>query len=224
MTDALGQLLGAGIGVALSPIPVIAVILMLTTPRGRVTGVAFMLGWIVGLVASTTIVLLLANGADDPSSTSADGAHIVTLVVGLMFLALAARQWRSRPKGDEVPELPAWMAGIDAFSTPKCFALGALLSGANPKNLALAISAGVALAETGSSTGQTALGAAIFIVIGSLSVAGPVLGSLIAPARVAPALAGAKSWLGANNSIIMVVLFTVLGATRTGEGLASILH
>ena len=224
VTDALGQLFGSGIGVALSPIPVIAVILMLTTQRGRVTGVAFMLGWLVGLAAATTIVLLVANGADDAGSTSADGAHIATLVVGLLFLALAARQWRTRPTGDTVPELPAWMAGVDAFSTPKCFALGALLSGANPKNLAMAVSAGVALAETGSSTGQKALGAAIFIVIGSLTVAGPVLGSLIAPSRAAPALAEAKLWLGAHNSTIMIVLFTVLGATKTGDGLASILH
>jgi len=224
MTDALGQLLGSGIGVALSPIPVIAVILMLTTSRGRVTGVAFMLGWIVGLTAATVIVLLLAKDADEAGSTSADGAHIATLVVGLLFLALAVKQWRSRPQGDATPELPKWMAGIDGFSTPKCFALGALLSGANPKNLAMAVSAGVALAETGSSSGQTALGVAIFLIIGSLSVAGPVIGSLIAPARMAPVLAQAKVWLGDHNSTIMIVLFSVLGMTKTGDGLASILH
>jgi len=224
MSAALGQLFASGVGVALSPIPVIAVILMLTTVRGRATGVAFMLGWFVGLAAATGLVLLAANGSDQAGSTSADAAHVVTLVVGLLFLGLAVRQWRSRPRGDAEPELPAWMAGIDGFGIPKCFGLGAVLSGVNPKNLALAVSAGVALAATGSSAGQTALGAAIFIVIGSVTVAGPVLGSLIAPARVAPGLADAKSWLSEHNSTIMIVLFTVLGASKTGEGLASLLH
>jgi threonine/homoserine/homoserine lactone efflux protein len=224
VTDALGQLLGSGVGVALSPIPVIAVILMLTTARGRVTGVAFMLGWLVGLSAATGIVLLLANGSDEAGSTTADGAHFVTLVVGLLFLALAGLQWRRRPEGHEPPELPAWMAGIDGFGAPKCFALGALLSGVNPKNLALAVSAGVALAETGSTGGATALGAAVFVIVGSVTVAGPVIGSLIAPARIGRVLAEAKTWLADHNSTIMIVLFLILGATRTGEGLASLMH
>lgn len=224
MTDALGQLFGSGIGVALSPIPVIAVILMLTTPRGRVTGVAFMLGWLVGLTVATAIVLLVANGADDASSTAADGVHIATLLIGLLFLALAVKQWKSRPKQGVEPELPKWMAGIDGFAPPKCFLLGALLSGVNPKNLALAVSAGVALSEAASSSSDKAVGAAIFIAIGSVSVAGPVIGSLVAPSRTAPLLAGAKQWLGEHNSTIMFVVFVLLGATKTGEGLASVLR
>lgn len=224
MTDALGQLFGSGVGVALSPIPVIAVILMLTTERGKATGLAFMLGWLIGLSVATGLVLLLANDADDASSTAADGAHITTLVVGLLFLALVVKQWKSRPRPGVPVELPRWMAGIDGFSAAKCFGLGAILSGVNPKNLAMAVSAGVALAESGASGGDAALGAAIFIVIGSVTVAGPVLGSLIAPAKAAPMLAAAKLWLGEHNSTIMIVLFSVLGATKTGEGLASLLH
>ena len=87
----------------------------------------------------------------------------------------------------------------------------------------MAVSAGVALAQTGAAGGQTVLGAAIFIVIGSLTVAGPVVGSLVSPSRTAPVLADAKAWLGANNRTIMIILFVVLGASKTGEGLASIL-
>ena len=224
MTDVLGQLFGSGVGVALSPIPVIAVILMLTTERGRTTGVAFMLGWLVGLSVATALVLLLANDAGDPTSAAADGAHIATLVVGLLFLALAVKQWKSRPKAGVAAELPKWMAGIDSFSTPKCFGLGAILSGVNPKNLAMAISAGVALAESGASGGDAVFGAAIFIAIGSVSVAGPVIGSLVAPSRMTPLLTGAKQWLSENNATIMLVVFLVLGASKTGEGLASLLR
>ena len=87
----------------------------------------------------------------------------------------------------------------------------------------MAVSAGVALAESGARGGDAILGAAIFIIIGSVTVAGPVIGSLIAPAKAATALENAKAWLVEHNSTIMIVLFSVLGATKTGEGLASLL-
>ena len=49
MGEAIGQSLPLAVGVALSPVPIIAVVLMLTTPRARVNGPAFVLGWLVGL-------------------------------------------------------------------------------------------------------------------------------------------------------------------------------
>jgi hypothetical protein len=44
MADAIGQVLSLGVGVALSPVPIIAVVLMLGTPRARANGPAFVLG------------------------------------------------------------------------------------------------------------------------------------------------------------------------------------
>ena len=39
MCDAIGGMLSSAIGVASSPLPLIALILMLATPRGRATGI-----------------------------------------------------------------------------------------------------------------------------------------------------------------------------------------
>jgi hypothetical protein len=44
MWNAVGQVLPAAVGVALSPIPIIGVVLMLVTPRGRVNGPMFLVG------------------------------------------------------------------------------------------------------------------------------------------------------------------------------------
>jgi hypothetical protein len=38
MAEAIGQVLSLGVGVALSPVPIIAVVLMLGTPRARSNG------------------------------------------------------------------------------------------------------------------------------------------------------------------------------------------
>jgi threonine/homoserine/homoserine lactone efflux protein len=60
--QAIGQALPFGVGVALSPVPIIAVVLMLSTPKGRVNGLAFLLGWVVGIAVLGTIVLLAREG------------------------------------------------------------------------------------------------------------------------------------------------------------------
>lgn len=59
MDQAIGDILPLAIGVAISPVPIIAVVLMLGTPRGRTTGVAFALGWVAGLAIVGTVVLLV---------------------------------------------------------------------------------------------------------------------------------------------------------------------
>ena len=70
MGQAIGDLLPSAIGVALSPVPIIAVILMLGTPKARSNGPAFALGWVIGLIVVSVIVILLASDADDADSGS----------------------------------------------------------------------------------------------------------------------------------------------------------
>ena len=64
MGQAIGDLLPSAVGVALSPVPIIAVILMLLAPKAGGTSGGFLLGWVVGIVATTTIFLLLAGTLD----------------------------------------------------------------------------------------------------------------------------------------------------------------
>ena len=49
MGEAIGQSLPLAVGVALSPMPIIAVVLLLTTPAARRNGPAFVLGWLAWL-------------------------------------------------------------------------------------------------------------------------------------------------------------------------------
>ena len=57
MGDAVGQLLPLALVVALSPPPIIAVVVMLIGERGRVNGPVFLAGRILGLVAIGVVVL-----------------------------------------------------------------------------------------------------------------------------------------------------------------------
>ncbi|MBM2823822.1 MAG: hypothetical protein HW413_2568, partial [Thermoleophilia bacterium] len=62
MGQAIGDILPLAIGVAISPVPIIAVVLMLGTPQARANGPAFAAGWVAGLTIVGAIVLLLASG------------------------------------------------------------------------------------------------------------------------------------------------------------------
>jgi threonine/homoserine/homoserine lactone efflux protein len=222
LEQAIGGLLPSAVGVALSPVPMIAVILMLATSRARTNGAAFAVGWIAGLVVVSTLVLLVAGDADDASSTVSDSVNWVTLGLGLLFLVMAARQWSSRPRHGEAPTLPKWMATVDSFSPGKSLVLGAALSGVNPKNLALTLAAAGSIAQAGLSGSESAVAVAVFVLIGSLTVVGPVAWYLVAKDRAARPLMSLKDFMAEHNAVIMMVVLLVLGAKLIGNGLAGV--
>jgi threonine/homoserine/homoserine lactone efflux protein len=217
---AIGGILGNAVGVAISPVPVIAVILMLFSATALRNGTAFVAGWLVGLAVVLAVVLALGGLGSSGSTSTVAG--VVKIVVGVLFLLLALRQWRSRPAPGQEATMPPWMASIDAFGVGKAFGIGALLSGVNPKNLGLTLAAGSSIAASGLATGQQAAVGAVYVVIASVTVAAPVLLFLVARDRATTVLERAKEWLTANNAVVMVVLFTVLGAKVLGDGITSL--
>ena len=174
--EAIGQILSLAVAVAVSPIPIIGVVLMLATPRARSNGPAFLVGWIAGLALLGTVVLLVSSGANaSDNGQPHDWVSILKLVLGVLLLLVAVRQWRGRPRGDQQAELPKWMQAIDTFTAPKALAMGALLAAVNPKNGLLTIAAGAAIAGTGISAGEQAGALAVFIAIATLGVAAPLV-------------------------------------------------
>lgn len=222
MWQAIGDLLPSGIGVAISPVPIIAVILILGTPKAKSNGPAFALGWVVALVAVSVIVVLVAGGADDPDSGTSTTVDWVMLALGALFLLMAAGQWKGRPKPGQEAEMPKWMAALDKFTPGKSLVMGLALAGANPKNLALTLAAAASIAKAGLSGGETAVAIAVFVVIGSLTVAGPVLFYVVAPSKAEAPLAGIKQFMVDHNAAIMTVLLLVLGAKMLGNGIAGL--
>lgn len=219
LSQAIGQLLPLAIGVALSPIPIIGVILILGTPKARSNGPAFVLGWVIGLVAVTVIVIVIAGGADDPNSTASDSVDWLKVGLGAAFLFMAMRQWRGRPKAGEQPTMPKWMQTIDRFTPGRSFVFGVLLSGVNPKNLALALAAGATIAQAGLSTGDSAFAVAVFVVLGSITVAGPLVFFLFGGEHATRPLATIKEFMSEHNAVIMMVVLLVFGAKLIGDGM-----
>ena len=222
MTAVIGEILPLALGVAISPIPIIAAILMLLSPKARVTSVGFLLGWVLGIIVAVTVFTLLSSvlpESDADASKPIQGT--VKLLLGGGLLVLALGQWRKRPKTGAEPVLPQWMQAIDKVSFPLALGLGFLLSAVNPKNLLMAAAAGVDIGDAALSGGETAVVIALYALIAASTVLIPVIGYLIAADRLRGPLDALRVWLAKENAVIMAVVLLLIGVTLIGKGIAS---
>ena len=80
MGGAIGDTLPLALGIAISPIPIIAAILMLLSPKARGTSVGFLLGWLLGIIVAVVVFTLLSGlipAADPDASQPRDRKSVV---------------------------------------------------------------------------------------------------------------------------------------------------
>ncbi|MEU1204593.1 GAP family protein [Nocardia sp. NPDC005825] len=219
MTSVLGELLPLAVGVAISPIPIIAGILMLLSKNAGKASIGFGTGWVTGILAVTVIASLLADALGgrhhgQPSAT----VSWIKIGLGAVLIVLALRQWQHRTDTEQ----PAWMRAIDGLTTVKAVGLGAALAAANPKNLMLCLAAGAAIGAGGLSGGGSTITVIVFTLLAASTVLGPVLAYAIAGDRMRGLLDDTKSWLQTYNAQVMTVVLLIMGATVLGKGLAGL--
>jgi hypothetical protein len=220
---AIGEILPYAVGVAISPIPIIAIILMLLAPDARGTSLGFLGGWLGGIVLALAVIIGLAEvtsiGGGD-SSTDTTGK--VQLVLGALLILAAGRQWRGRPQPGAAEKLPGWMHAIETFTPARGAALGFVLAAVNPKNLLLIAAGAVVIATGALSTGQATTTFVVFVVIAACSVTIPVVAYLVAAGRMRAPLDDLRLWLQHNNAAVMAVLLLVIGVALLGKGVAAL--
>jgi hypothetical protein len=222
MGPGISEVLPFAIGVAVCPVPIIATILILFSPRARANGAVFLLGWMLSLAVVSGLVYVATDsaGAATDSGTS-DTVSWMKIGLGVVLLALARRDWAKRPRPGEPEPLPKWMGAVDTLTPVRAFGLAVLLAAVNPKNLALTVAAAAGLGQLpGLSTADAVVALAVFVVLASVTIAGPVLYDLIGGDGARARLDEWKSWLSVHNSAVMAVLLLVFGVVLISKGLA----
>ncbi|MGA7398260.1 MAG: GAP family protein [Solirubrobacterales bacterium] len=223
MGEAIGGVLPLAVGVALSPIPIIAVVLMLATPRGRINGPAFVLGWIIGLGVAGGVILAISGAADASNQGSpADWVTYLKLGLGIVLILVAARTWRGRPKPGEEASFPAWMKAVDQFTPAKSAAIAFALSAINPKNLLITAAAAAAIAQTGISTGNQIGALAVFVLVASLGPGLPVAIYFVMGDKAKGILDDLKAWMARSNVAIMTVICLIIAAKLIGDAIGNL--
>jgi hypothetical protein len=219
----IGDLLPLAVGIAISPMPIMAVILMLLSRRAATASTGLLIGWILGVVAVPTIALVLVGQAGNTSSGQPSTlSSILKLVFGVALLLMAAKQWRGRPQPGQPATMPKWMAAIESFTLLQALGVGIVMSGINPKNLLLCLSAGTTIGAAHLSIGGDIVALMIFVVLSSSTVGVPVVAYLFARSRIQPVLEGLRAWLTDNNAAVMAVLLLVIGVALVGKGIGGL--
>ena len=223
MGEAIGQSLPLAIGVALSPLPIIAVVVLLTSSRARSLGPVFVLGWLLGLVVVGAIVLVVVG----PSGAGSSGERTrwvswVLIVLGALLLVAAVRHLRGRTRRGEEAPLPTWMGAIDRLKPAAALGGGVVLGGVRPKNLLLAVGGAAAIAQTGIAGGQQAIAYAVFAVIATVGVGAPVVIYFAMGTRSGELLGRLKDWMRRNHVVVLAVVLLVIGVTLIADGIGGL--
>jgi hypothetical protein len=145
--DVIGSILPLAIAVTISPIPIIAEILLLFTKKPVADAASYLAGFILGVAGVLAILVAIAGTINlSAGSGPSKGASILQLALGALLLAASLRQFRGRPKPGQEAAMPKWMNGIAGFAPGKSLLVGVGIGALNPKNIIVGVAAAVAIA------------------------------------------------------------------------------
>jgi hypothetical protein len=220
VAQGISEVLTYAVGVSISFLSIVAVILMLLSPRARVNGPALLAGWVVALSVVSIVAYVVLHQANAATSASTvDAISWGRVVFGALLLLVAARDWLNRPTPGAGSEMPRSMANVDTLSSGSAFGLGVRQAIVNPKNLILTVAVSAALAELGLPKSDAAVSLMLFVIVGSLTIAGPVMYYFVGGERAKAELDSLKDWLTVHNAAVAVVLLVVFGVDLIAWGL-----
>ncbi len=204
-----GQLTAPAMVVALSPVSIVAVlVLLLHNDRPRPASLAFLFGRVVALAAATAVFLQVPRLADRFAEPNPVAAAWLLGIFGAVCVALGAVLWLRR---DRVGAQPRWEARIARLGWVGAAAIGAVFVVANPKMMAANGAAGVMIGATVVSGVAAAVAIVFYTVLASCTVTAPVLAYVLFGARIDPALARIKLWIQRRRNLVTSVVLLVVG-------------
>jgi threonine/homoserine/homoserine lactone efflux protein len=221
LLDVIGALLPAAAGIALSPIPLVAVIVVVSGGRGAILGVSFAAGWVLGLTALTGVAVAVGElvGSDD----AATWASLLRMLLGGALVVLGVRTLvRSRSAADGAAKQPGWLQGIGSAGPGRTAAIGAAVAALNPKNVAFALASASVIGQVDQDASSVVIEAAVFVLMASSGVLGIIAFRLIGGDRSADVLSRLHDQLLRHHDAILAAVLLLIGANIFGGGLAGL--
>ena len=176
----------------------------------------------VGIAVAGEILLAIAG----PSNASEDGqpadwVNWLKIVLGVLLVLLAAREWRARPAADAEVAMPKWMGALDDITPLKAGGLAILLGTVNPTDLLFIVGGAAAVAQSGVSASDETAAWIVFTLVATVGVAAPLVVYFVMGGRASGVLDGLKSGLARNNTAVMGVLCLIIGIKLVGDAIAA---
>jgi len=212
----LTELIPLAMVVALSPLSIIPAVLVLSTPRPRPTGLAFLAGWLFGLAVLTTIfveVSSLAGGMRDKPPTWASWMRII---VGVALIIFGLYRWFTRKRSAHTPK---WMNSMSKFTPLRAGLTAAALTVINPKVLFICAAAGLAIGSAGLRAPGTWAAEAWYVAFAASTVAIPILAYAVAGDRLDEPLGRLREWMERQHATLVAAILVVIGLLVLYKGI-----
>lgn len=213
----LTELIPLALVVALSPLSIIPAVLILQTARPRPTGLAFMVGWLVGLTALTVIFVAISGLLGGLGGKPPTWSSWLRIGIGAALIAFGAFRWLTRHSKPH--QLPG-MKHVTEAGPGKALIVGGVLTVANPKVLFMCAAAGLSMGTAGLRVGTGLLAAVLlYVALAGCSVALPILAYAVSGDRLDPTLAKAKVWMEKHNAALVAAILVIIGILVLYKGI-----
>ncbi|MBN9141175.1 MAG: GAP family protein [Micrococcales bacterium] len=221
--DVLGVLLPLALGVAFSSVPIMVMLALLLSPRGRSVGIAYLLGYALGLAVVTVgftagLRAIPRDGEPLPDLVVGLG-EILIGGVGVWFAIWAFRRGRRGRQDPGRPEVPGWLERVGRLRPVSAFLVGLVLN-VRAKALVLATAAALALNAGELTPLGWAIDTAVYLAIGLSTVAAPVVVVWRSGERARPALERAHAWVARNSYVVTSVVVVTVAVVLIGDGIS----
>jgi hypothetical protein len=183
--------------------------LVLHAPRPRPAGLAFLAGWVAGLVALTA-AFTEASGLLEGlrPQTPPTWVSWLRVVFGLALIGFGVFSWLTRHRHTKTP---AWLRSFSNLTPLRAGLTGAALAPLRPEVLILCAAAGLAIGTAQLSVPAALMTGGVFVVISASTVAIPILAFVGAGDRLDDALERLKTWMEENHGAMMAIILIVIG-------------
>lgn len=215
-----GELVPLALVVALSPLSVLPpLLLVLHAARPRAAGLAFALGWLGGLGASTAIFLLLPRALGGTHEAQGDWLGYARIGIGAALIVAGVARWLTRR---QATRSPAWLKGLSKIRPAGALALGLLLPLVNPKFLFANAAAGLGIGTAGLAPVGVWIVVVGYTVLAGSSAAVPIALYACAPSRFDGTLERLKDWIERQHAELTAIILVVIGIVLLYQGIRAL--
>gem|GEM_PF-4623568 len=204
------------IGLLVSPIPVVALLIMLMTNQARQNGLALIAGWLSGI----TGVGLLVVSFPFLGKIESDNVALASLIrtgIGAILITWAAYKVFTRYHNRN-SRTPKFFSKLDQLKPRAVFGVGILVSAGNIKNLGFSAAAAIVLNQTVDNLVHKLGYLVAYSLVGSLTLFIPMVLYLVLRHQADPILQRWKIWLISYHDYILAGVVVFIGVMIISGG------
>lgn len=212
---------------ATSPLALASVLVVLTSGRGRINGLAFAIAFVAGQVLCCALAFslgLVASPGHEERFPTLEALLVVALGVGLVALAVYFRRRRREPRPSVFAERADHLkARLAKLSVPTALGTGAVLGFGGPKRIGITVLTAATVTASGVGEASAVALALVYVAVATVLVWVPVLLYVVFGHRAADWLTAGQQWIAQRRDTLTFWPSTVLGLVLVVDGVVQLL-